>query len=124
MAAWEIVLLVIAGVFVVLFLGGLAGNARRRASSHHELTRRIAEADGALATARGDDRGWDHALLDAAARAAFAVRHPGVAIETLDLIQVVDLPGTDEDRALMRVTHAHGDEEIELQRTGDRWDAR
>ncbi len=123
MAAWEIVLLVILGVLVLLFLGGLAGNARVRARSDRELTRRISEADNALASARAEDRGWDPALLEAAARTAFAERRPGTAPERLDLVQVVDRPGTDEDRALMRVIHAGGAEEIELQRTGDRWSA-
>ncbi|MDQ1539568.1 MAG: hypothetical protein QOH29_294 [Actinomycetota bacterium] len=123
MATWEIVLLVVVGVLVLLFLGGLAGNARARRAADDGLTRKIAEADQALATARGEDRGWDPALLEAAARDAFAARHAGVAVESLRLVQVIDLPGTDEDRALMRVSHAHGAEEIELRRTGDRWTA-
>jgi hypothetical protein len=121
MAAWEVVLLIIVAVFVLLFLGGLAGNARVRAAGDRHLTARIGEADRELAAARAEDRGWDPALLEAAARAAFAVRHPGVAITALALVRVVDRPGTDEDRALMRVTHAGGSEEIELRRTGDRW---
>jgi CHASE1-domain containing sensor protein len=121
MAAWEIVLLVIVVVLVLLFLGGLAGNARLRAAQDRSLTRRIAEADAALAGARAEDRGWEPAHLEAAARAAFAARHPGVEVTELRLVQVVDRPGTDEDRALMRVSHAGGAEEIELQRTGDSW---
>jgi hypothetical protein len=121
MAAWEIVLLVIVAVFVVLFLGGLAGNARLRRAQDRSLTRQIAEADAALAGARAEDRGWDPAVLEAAARAAFAARHPGVQITELRLVQVVDRPGTDEDRALMRVSHAGGAEDVELRRTGDVW---
>lgn len=121
MAAWEIVLLVIVVVLVLLFLGGLAGNARVRSARDHSLTRRIAEADAALAGARAEDRGWDPAALEAAARTAFTARHPGAEITDLRLVQVVDRPGTDEDRALMRVAHAGGAEEIELRRTGDAW---
>lgn len=123
MDTWEIVLLIVIGVLALLFLGGLAGNARVRRAQAGSLTERIAEADHHLAAARAQDRGWDPALLEAAARSAFAARHPGVEPQSLDLIQVVDRPGTDEDRALMRVTHPSGAEEIELQRTGDRWDA-
>lgn len=123
MDTWEIVLLAIVGVLALLFLLGLAGNARVRRARDRSLTEKIAAADSALASARADDRGWDPELLRAAARAAFEARKPGLAVESLDLIQVVDRPGTDEDRALMRVTHAAGAEDIELQRTGDRWDA-
>jgi hypothetical protein len=123
MDTWEIVLLAIVVVLALLFLLGLAGNARVRRARDRSLTEKIAAADHALASARADDRGWDPALLQAAARAAFEARKPGLAVESLDLIQVVDRPGTDEDRALMRVTHAAGAEDIELKRTGDRWDA-
>ncbi|MFL5844842.1 MAG: hypothetical protein ACJ762_09130 [Solirubrobacteraceae bacterium] len=123
METWEIVVLVIVGVFVLLFLGGLAGNARVRRARDGALTDRIAEADHNLAAARASDRGWDPALLEAAAREAFISRHPGATPVSLDLVQVIDRPGTDEDRARMRVTHDGGAEEIDLARTGDRWAA-
>jgi len=121
MAAWEIVVLVVVAVLVLLFLGGMAGNARLRKANDRSLTDQIAHADAALAGARAEDRGWEPARLEEAARAAFAQRHPGVAIDGLRLVQVVDRPGTDEDRARMRVAHAAGVEEIELRRTGDVW---
>ena len=76
MDTWEIVLLVVVGVLVLLFVGGLAGNARMRARGEASLDEKIAAADHALAAARAEDRGWDPALLEAAARAAFAARHP------------------------------------------------
>jgi len=123
MDTWVIVLLVVVGVLALLFIGGLLGNARVRREREGALAQRIAEADGHLADARAQDRGWDPALLETAARTAFAARVPGVEPSSLDLIQVVDRPGTDQDRALMRVTHAAGAEEIELQRTGDQWAA-
>lgn len=121
MAAWEIVVLVVVLVLLVLFLGGLAGNARVRSARDRSLTRQIAEADAALAGARAEDRGWDPALLEAAARAAFAQRRPGAAIDELHLVRVIDRPGTDEDSALMRVVSGPDVVEIELRRTGDRW---
>ncbi len=123
MDTWVIVLLVVVGVLALLFVGGFLGNARVRREREGALAQRIADADHHLAEARAEDRGWDPALLEAAARTAFAARVPGVEPRSLDLIQVVDRPGTDEDRALMRVTHAAGAEEIELQRTGDQWAA-
>jgi hypothetical protein len=123
MDTWEIVLLIVVGVLVLLFLGGLAANRRIRREGAGPLTERIAQADHHLAAARAEDRGWDPALLEAAARAAFSAGRPGVEIRKLDLVQVIDKPGTDEDRALMRVTYADGAEEIELARTGDAWAA-
>jgi type II secretory pathway pseudopilin PulG len=123
MDTWEIVLLIVVGVLALLFLGGLAGNARLRRAREGSLDERIAAADQALAEARAADRGWEPALLEAAARSAFVARHPGLTPTSLDLIRVVDRPGTDEDRALMRITHADGADEIELRRTGERWDA-
>lgn len=121
MDTWVIVLLVIVGVFALLFLGGFIANARVRRERHAAIQQRIAEADHHLAEARAQDRGWDPALLEAAARAAFAERRPGLEPQGLDLVQVVDRPGTDEDRARMRVTFAGGAEEIDLGRTGDSW---
>jgi hypothetical protein len=123
MAAWEIVLLAIVAVLVLLFLGGLAGNARARTARDRRLREHIAAADQALASARADDRGWDKELLEAAARAAFAQQRPGVPIDRLELIQVVDRPGTEEDRAAFQVTAAGGDDHLELVRSGGQWHA-
>ena len=123
METWELVALIVLGVLVLMFVGGFLGNARVRRAREASLQARIAEADHHLAQARAEDRGWDPALLEAAAREAFAALRPGLEPTALDLVQVVDRPGTDEDRARMRVTHAAGAEEIELQRTGDRWAA-
>ena len=120
---WEVVLAIVVGVLLLLFLIGLIGNRRMRRDSELELDAKIASADHALAAARAEDRGWDPSLLEAAARSAFASRRPGIEPDRLDLVQVVDRPGTDEDSARMRVTFASGAEEIELQRTGDTWAA-
>lgn len=120
---WEIVLAIVAGVLLLLFLIGLVGNRRVRHERESALDAKIADADHALAAARAQDRGWDPALLEAAARRAFASRRPGIEPDRLDLVQVVDRPGTDEDSARMRVSFASGAEEIELQRTGDTWAA-
>src|SRR4051794_3882758 len=123
MDPWEIVVLIVVLVLALLFVGGYVANARIRHSHDADLTAKIAAADGALAEARAQDRGWDPELLESAARTAFAARHPGLTPSAFDLIQVVDRPGTDEDSALMRVTHAAGAEEIELRRSGDAWAA-
>ena len=121
MTVWVIVLLVLAALLVVLVAGGLAGNARANARRHVSLAERISGVDAQLAAARAADRGWEPEGLERAARAALESR--GVQIVTLELIQVVDRPGTDEDRARFRATTASGVEEVQLARTGDRWNA-
>lgn len=123
MAVWEIVLLALVAILALLFVGGLIGNARARAGRDRQLRERIAAADHALASARAEDRGWDRELLEAAARAAFAQQRPGVAIERLELVQVVDRPGTEEDRAAFQVIAAGGEDHLELVRSGDGWRA-
>lgn len=123
MAVWEIVLLALVAILALLFVGGLIGNARARAGRDRQLRERIAAADHALAAARAEDRGWDRELLEAAARAAFAQQRPGVAIERLELVQVVDRPGTEEDRAAFQVIAAGGEDHLELVRSGDGWRA-
>ncbi len=123
MAVWEIVLLVIVAVVLLLFLGGLAGNARMRRARERKLHERAAEADQALAAARAEDRGWDKELLEAAARAAFAQQRPGVAIERIELIQVIDKPGVEDDRAAFVVLAGGGEDHLELVRSGDGWRA-
>jgi len=80
----------------------------------------VREADQALALARAGDRGWERAVLEAAAREAFAARSPAEVRELL-LMQVVDRPGTEEDQALFRVVTDVGSEEILLVRHGDAW---
>jgi hypothetical protein len=84
----------------------------------------IEAADQALAQARADDRGWDLALLQAAARAAYAAAHDGHEPDRLDLVQVVDNPGTEADEAIFRCAHGQHEHDVVLGREGDHWVAR
>jgi hypothetical protein len=119
MATWEIVLIAVVAALFVLFALGSAAVARRHARGEGTLAERIAQADRALADARAADRGWDRALLEQAARAALASR--GATATELELVQVVDRPGTDQDRARFRAMTVDGPVELELARTGDAW---
>ena len=122
MPAWlEILLLAIVGLIVVLALGGAVVARRREAAGRAHFEREVQAADHALAAARAEDRGWDRAALEAAARAAFAVRQPGTEIGRLMLVQVVDRPGIEEDRAVFRVESAAGETLIVLGREGGEW---
>jgi hypothetical protein len=120
--AWlEILLAALAALVVLLFvLGSIAANRRRR-ESETRFRAQLEEANEALAAARADDRGWERATLEAAARAAHTRAHPEAEIRELHLIQVVDRPGTEEDQARFRVVDAGGEHEILLGRHGYDW---
>jgi hypothetical protein len=116
-----IVLVVAALLVLVLFAGGLIAAARIRDSRDDELLRRLEEADRALAAARAQDRGWDPAGLQSAARAAHA-RRGGAPPRDLQLVQVVDRPGTEHDQARFRVVDTDEREhDVLLGRQGDEW---
>jgi hypothetical protein len=115
MSTLAIVLVVIAAIFLLLFLGGLAMSARRRASPRTDAA--IASADRALADAQASDRGWDRALLEAAATGALAEQRPGFQWQALQLVLVDDRPGVVEDRAHLRASGTDGSALVVLTRS-------
>ena len=120
MSAIAIIVIVVAVLLVLLIVGGLIANGRRARDQEDETHIAVREADQALALARASDRGWERAVLEAAAREAFAARSPAEVRELL-LMRVVDRPGTEEDQALFRVVTDAGSEEILLVRHGEAW---
>jgi type II secretory pathway pseudopilin PulG len=122
--ALAIVLIVFAVLIVALVLGGVVASSRRAAAREASLRRQIAAANEALALARAQDQGWDRDVLDAAARDAFAERHPGQPVEELLLVQITDLPGTDEDVAVFRCRSGSLEQTITLGRREGAWFAR
>jgi Flp pilus assembly protein TadB len=123
-SALAIVLIVLAAVILLLFVGGFIANVRHTRAREAQRRVQVEAADQALAQARAGDRGWDLAVLQAAARAAFAAEHGGHEPDQLDLIQVVDKPGTDADEAVFRCAHGHHEHDVVLGREGERWVAR
>jgi len=119
-SALAVIVVIVAILLVLLIVGGLVANARRAREQEDETLSAVREADQALALARASDRGWERAVLEAAAREAFASRSP-VEVRELLLMRVVDRPGTEEDQALFRVITDVGSEEILLVRHGDAW---
>jgi type II secretory pathway pseudopilin PulG len=95
-------------LILVLFLGGFVASGRRRQALRERLTAEIEAADAALAQARASDRGWDRAVMETAARAAFAAGHPDRTVQELQLVRVIDRPGTDADEAVFRVVDQGG----------------
>jgi hypothetical protein len=92
-----IVLIVIAVLAAVFFVGGYVV-AKRRAN-RPGWEEHILAADHALEQARAADRGWDRELLEATARRVLSEQRPGFEPSSLDLVLVDDRPGVEEDRA-------------------------
>ena len=121
MSTVAIVLIVLLVLVVLLAAGGYAAMSRRTRDRDHELLEQLGRAERELAAAHAADKGWDPATLDAAARAA--AERFGSQVEALQLIQVIDKPGTDADQAVFRVQTADGEHSLTLGRTGGVWGA-
>ena len=117
-----IVLVVLVVLVVVLAAGGWVAATQRARAGERKLVEELRTAERALAQAHATDKGWDRALLESAARDAVAERFGAGPITALQLVQVIDRPGTDADQAVFRVETADGDEHrITLGRTGGVW---
>jgi hypothetical protein len=119
-STFAIIIIVVVAVLVLLIVGGTVANGRRSRGEVGDMRATLLEADHALALARAEDRGWERSALEAAAREAFAARSP-VDVRELQLLKVVDRPGTEDDQALFRVITDVGSEELLLARHGDVW---
>jgi flagellar biosynthesis/type III secretory pathway M-ring protein FliF/YscJ len=115
-----IVLVVIVVLVALLVVGGIVISRRRARAHESRLQAELEEANQALASAHADDKGWHRDLLEQAAREAFAQRS-AADVRELQLVQVVDKPGKEEDQAVFRVITDHGSEYLHLDRHGDRW---
>jgi hypothetical protein len=119
------IVLIVAGVVIALFLVlGLLGARARDRRQAGTWGQHVAEADAALEQARAADRGWDRAVMEAAAQRALEESRPGWAHGDLHLVLVDDRPGKDEDRAHFVAVAGTGDEaRVVLAREGDHWAA-
>jgi hypothetical protein len=118
----EIVVLAIVAVLVLLAVGGAIANRRRREATARQFRARVDAANQDLAAAHAADNGWEPSRVEGAARAAFAQREPGVEVAGLTLVQVIDPPGTEEDKAVFRLEAAGGRvHHLTLGRRGGEW---
>jgi Tfp pilus assembly protein PilX len=115
----EIVVIAVVVVFGLLALGGARVMRRRREATERDFRAQVDKANADLAAAHAADNGWDPERLRAAARDALSARDPAADATSLELVQVIDRPGTDEDEAIFRA----GGHELRLQRCGDDWNA-
>jgi hypothetical protein len=117
----EIVVIAVVVVFALLALGGAAANRRRREAGAPAFRAEIERANRDLAAAHAADNGWEPARVAEAARTAFTAERPNATIESLELVQVVDPPGTDDDKAIFHVRAGDGEHQLTLGRAGDSW---
>jgi hypothetical protein len=120
MSAWLIIVIVLA-VLIVLGVVGVLGNLRRERRTRPGFEATVGAIDRALAAAAAADRGWEREGLEAAARAAWEGRHPGQALEGLELVEVIDKPGTADDFAVFRCRGESGASRLTLGRRDGDW---
>jgi hypothetical protein len=106
---------------VVLAIGGWIATKRRTESRSADLYAQLREADEALALAHAEDKGWERTRLEEAARALFAESYADEELQTLQLVQVVDRPGTDQDQAVFRAVTDSGERTLVLGRRDGAW---
>jgi Sec-independent protein translocase protein TatA len=114
---WLVIVLV---VLVVLAVGGFVARRRQLARTEGSFRRTLAKVDHDLAAAAAADRGWDRVRLEAAARRV-ATERLGAEPDELELVEVVDRPGTDEDQAVFRVRAAGDRHRLVLGRRDGEW---
>jgi hypothetical protein len=116
-----ILLIVLAVLVVLFFIGGVLGARRRDRRQAGSYAEHVAEADAALQQARASDRGWHREAMEAVARDAIADSKRDWDYTDLHLVLVDDRPGTEEDRAQFVAVGADGEVRVVLAREGDRW---
>jgi hypothetical protein len=113
------------GLFVLLVIvlaaGGAYARKRQLEATRGRFEVHLAEVNQQLAAAHANDRGWAREGLEAAARSAYAEQRSGAQPHELTLVQIVDLPGTDDDKAVFHVTGSGRDERLTLGRAGGEW---
>jgi hypothetical protein len=122
MPTWlAIVIVVIVVAVALLAIGGMIARRRQLESSRGRFDRNLAQVNEDLAAAHAADRGWAREGLEAAARAAYSSQRDGTEPEELTLVQIVDPPGTEDDKAVFRVKAGGRHEHLTLGRRGDDW---
>jgi hypothetical protein len=118
-------LAIVLGVFVALVLilaiGGSIARKRQLERTQGRFDEHLAEVNRDLAAAHAQDRGWARDTLEAAAQAAWATERPDTPADSLTLVQIVDRPGTEDDKAVFDVTSGTRVERLTLGRRDGAW---
>ena len=118
-----LVTVIVVAVAVLLLLArlGALANARLRSARREEFQASLEEVNHALAAAHAEDKGWEPSALEAFARRAFETERPGATIRQQSLVQVIDRPGTDEDKAVFHFLTDQGEAYLTMGRSGGEW---
>ena len=119
MPTWLIIVIV---VLIVLAIGGYFARKRQLQRSRPAFERSLEQVNRDLAAAAAQDRGWDRATLEEAARRIYT-EHRGGEPPELVLVEVLDRPGTDEDQAVFRFRTDDGECILTLGRRGGEWES-
>ena len=120
METWEIIVLVLVAGLALLAAGGALGRRRQLAGSQDRFEASLLQVNRDLAAARAEDKGWEPSNLEAAARQAYAAERGGADPGALELMQVIDRPGTDDDHAVFRCG-PEGRDRLTLGRRDGQW---
>jgi hypothetical protein len=116
---------IVLGVFVLLVIllavGGAIARKRQLERTQGRFDEHLAEVNRDLAAAHAQDRGWARDTLEAAAQAAWAAERPSTPADALTLVQIVDRPGTEDDKAVFEVTSGAKVERLTLGRRDGAW---
>ena len=118
MPLWLAIVLI---VLLVLAVGGAIARQRQLARTRGRFDANLASVNEDLAVAHAEDRWWERANLERAAQRAWAERRPGAPAEGLTLVQVLDRPGTDQDKAVFRLTAEGREQRMTLGRQAGEW---
>ena len=117
-------LAIVLGAFVVLVVvlavGGAVARRRQLDRTRGRFETNLAQVNRDLAAAHAEDRGWERSALEDAARRAYASERDGSEPGDLELVQVIDRPGTDDDKAVFRAGPG-GRERLTLGRRDGQW---
>ena len=117
MPTWLAIVIV---VLVALAVGGFLARRALTRRTESQFRARLQQANHDLAEAAAEDRGWDRATLESAARRIYAEQR-GAEPAVLLLTEVLDRPGTEEDSAVFRVEGEGRKETLTLGRRDGDW---
>jgi membrane protein implicated in regulation of membrane protease activity len=118
MSTWEIIVVAVVLVLALLAAGGAYARRRQLEATQGRFDANLEQVNRDLAVAHAEDRGWERSTLEDAARRAYAGERDGAEPGEIVLTQVVDRPGTDDDKAVFRVG---ADERLTLGRRDGEW---
>ena len=121
MPTWLAILIgVFVALVILLALGGIYARRRQLEATQPRFRAHLEQVNRDLAAAHAEDRGWARDGLEAAAREAYAAQR-GAEPADLTLVQIIDRPGTDEDKAVFRIPRDGRDEHLTLGRQNGEW---